>query len=106
MEYTYTVVPGKTVNLSDYEPGATQGISLDVATRRIADLNVRLAELQEMQYAAGQHAVLIILQGLDAAGCVAKAPEAQRRRRGRHRQGSPWCSSRPTCCGWHRTPAL
>ncbi len=68
MEYTYTAKPGKKVRLREYDPDATHGITEDEAEQRMEMLNERLAALQEMQYAAARNAVLIVLQGLDAAG--------------------------------------
>lgn len=68
MSYVYRVSPGERVRLRDYDPGHTQSIDGDEAARRIVTLNEQLAALQEMQYAAGRNAILIVLQGLDTAG--------------------------------------
>jgi PPK2 family polyphosphate:nucleotide phosphotransferase len=46
----------------------TGGIDKDVAAAMLADDVKRLSDLQERLYAAGRWAVLIVLQGMDAAG--------------------------------------
>lgn len=63
------VKPGCSVNLADLDPGATQGFKHkdDASEKLRADIK-RLSELQELFYASGQRALLIILQGTDSAG--------------------------------------
>src|SRR5262249_1492875 len=61
--------PGK-FRLADHDPGATHGIDIDKKeARELLEKDIaRLADLQERLYAQGQWAVLVILQGMDAAG--------------------------------------
>ena len=63
------VKPGSIVNLADLNPGATHGFKHkdDTCEKLGADIK-RLSELQELFYASGQRALLIILQGTDSAG--------------------------------------
>ena len=68
MALAQRVKPGKDVSLAEVDPGSTGGITKSDAEARLAALGQRLAALQEMQYAAGQQAILIVLQGLDTAG--------------------------------------
>jgi PPK2 family polyphosphate:nucleotide phosphotransferase len=58
----------KTVNLRDYEPGHTPGMSREEALAAIDSLRSRLNELQDLLYADRRFAVLVILQGIDTAG--------------------------------------
>jgi PPK2 family polyphosphate:nucleotide phosphotransferase len=61
-------VSGRGFDLADRDPADTAGLSkADAKDRRRADRE-RLAELQERLYADGKHALLVVLQGLDAAG--------------------------------------
>lgn len=62
------VEPGTTVRLSDVDPAATHGYQktdADAATRLVLD---RLSGLQERLWAEHREKVLIVLQGIDAAG--------------------------------------
>ena len=63
------VEPGRTVQLSRVDPAATHGYekgeAADAATRGVLD---RLSDLQERLWAEHRHKVLIVLQGIDAAG--------------------------------------
>jgi PPK2 family polyphosphate:nucleotide phosphotransferase len=56
--------------LKKYDPGGTGGLSIDKpdAKDMLADGLARLSKLQERFYADGQWALLIVLQGIDAAG--------------------------------------
>ena len=60
------VEPGTKVHLSDYDPTETFGIEKDDAslTKNVE----KLARLQELLYADHRHALLIVLQALDAGG--------------------------------------
>jgi PPK2 family polyphosphate:nucleotide phosphotransferase len=68
MRYVWKVKPGSTVSLADYDPGHTGGVIREEAEARRVQLSERLGEFQEMLYAAGTHAVLIVLQGTDTSG--------------------------------------
>jgi PPK2 family polyphosphate:nucleotide phosphotransferase len=56
--------------LADHDPAETFGLSTDIEDVRaiLAEGITRITELQQRLYAHGQWAVLIVLQGMDAAG--------------------------------------
>jgi PPK2 family polyphosphate:nucleotide phosphotransferase len=61
-------VSGKDFDLDDLDPGDKAGLTEEEAQeRREKDLE-RLADLQDRLYAEGRRALLVVLQGLDAAG--------------------------------------
>lgn len=65
----FCVQPGEKVKLSAYNPGDTAGIKGKTDARRTLKKNIqRLDELQYLLYAENEHALLIVLQGLDASG--------------------------------------
>lgn len=66
----FRVQPGQSVHLHDWEPRSTQGFNGKKEEGRAehAELNERLAALQEVLYAQGKHRLLIVLQGMDTAG--------------------------------------
>jgi|SRR5580704_3436802 PPK2 family polyphosphate:nucleotide phosphotransferase len=63
------VRPGKKVHLSEYDADDTFGYEKCDATKKLLEKNLsRLDELQSLLYAENKHALLIVLQGMDAAG--------------------------------------
>ena len=60
------VEPGEKLDLADRDPGETFGFEKDEAA--LAKLVAKLTELQHLLYADRKHAVLIVLQALDAGG--------------------------------------
>lgn len=63
------VRPGQTVELSEIDPNDTAQIkSKKEAKARLADNIERMAELQNVLYAESKHALLIVLQAMDAGG--------------------------------------
>jgi PPK2 family polyphosphate:nucleotide phosphotransferase len=61
-------VPTRGFHLADRDPADHAGLTkAQGRTRRAADVE-RLAELQDRFYAEGKHALLVVLQGLDASG--------------------------------------
>ncbi|MFA5772406.1 MAG: polyphosphate kinase 2 family protein [Thermoplasmata archaeon] len=63
------VRPGKKVNLSKYDPRNTFGFEeKDIANKILEHNQKRLEELQYLLFASNSHSLLIILQGMDAAG--------------------------------------
>ncbi|ABU58339.1 polyphosphate kinase 2 family protein [Roseiflexus castenholzii] len=66
--YAQRVVPGMRVRLHDIDPDANGGLNKDEGRARFAELNAELDVMQEELYAAGIHALLLILQGMDTAG--------------------------------------
>jgi PPK2 family polyphosphate:nucleotide phosphotransferase len=62
------VDPGKTVRLADVDPSATHGHEKVNAAETTARVLGRLSALQERLWAEHKHRILIVLQGIDAAG--------------------------------------
>jgi len=65
----FTLPPGSEFDLQDFSPAFT-GILRDgdEARDRMKDNLEHLTDLQEMLYAQGKHALLIVLQGMDTSG--------------------------------------
>jgi PPK2 family polyphosphate:nucleotide phosphotransferase len=60
---------GERIKLKDYDPGDTGGFKKKGEAKEQVKANVRrMAELQEMLFAEGKHALLIVLQAMDAGG--------------------------------------
>lgn len=68
MGLTHIVKAGRKPDLKEIEPGATPGYDREEAARKLGELGQELCELQELMYAAGQHGLLVVLQGRDTAG--------------------------------------
>ena len=65
----YCITDGKKFRLKDFDPGDTDGVkSKKVAQGLLESSSVMLAEMQEKLYAQDLWAVLLIFQGMDAAG--------------------------------------
>jgi PPK2 family polyphosphate:nucleotide phosphotransferase len=65
----FCITDGKKFRLGDYDPADTNGVKNKEHARSILDRRVGLlSEMQEKLYAQGRWALLVILQGLDAAG--------------------------------------
>jgi PPK2 family polyphosphate:nucleotide phosphotransferase len=62
------VKPGSRVRLADSDHGKTHGWDEDDAEKEIGEQLDRLAKLQDRLWAEAKHAVLVVLQGIDAAG--------------------------------------
>jgi PPK2 family polyphosphate:nucleotide phosphotransferase len=63
------VKPGTSVSLKDYDPEDTGPYrSKDEATKTLDKRRDELIELQNLLYADGRYAVLVVLQGMDTAG--------------------------------------
>ncbi len=63
-----SVSPKAGVRLAACDPDDTCGVDREAAERSLEKNTKRLLELQYCMYAEGRHALLIILQGMDAAG--------------------------------------
>src|ERR1700751_1208921 len=64
-----TVPPGSTVKLSrDHDPGYTGQVTKDQAAALLADGTQLLADYQDRLAAQDTYGVLLVLQGIDAAG--------------------------------------
>ncbi len=69
LETKNIIRPGELVNLNDYAPEYTGDYEKKGQTkRRLKKLHKQLLKLQELLYAGNQHALLIILQGMDTCG--------------------------------------
>ncbi len=68
LRHLLRVKPGEQIDLARFDCGATMGRDKDKAEVHLAHHLARLTELQERIYAEAKHAVLIVLQGIDAAG--------------------------------------
>jgi len=64
----YRIKDGSRFKLADFDPGDQDGLDKDSAKALLTQSAERLGGLQERLYAEHQWAVLIVLQGLDAAG--------------------------------------
>jgi polyphosphate kinase 2 (PPK2 family) len=68
---SFLVPPGKKISLKDYDPGATanlMGKKKEEAANLLQEGVQLLSEYQDKLYAQDTHAMLIILQAMDAAG--------------------------------------
>ena len=60
---------GEKIKLSDYDAGSTGEYGKKSEVRDLIKANLaRMAELQELLFAEGKHALLIVLQAMDAGG--------------------------------------
>ena len=62
------VKPGSKVNLERFDCGATFGREKGAAADELDQVLARLADLQARIWAEAKHAVLVVIQGIDAAG--------------------------------------
>ena len=70
MAAPWRVPPGHPTGLAPFDPGSTDGAPGDRPTTEsaVSDLQQRLQPLQDKLWAEGSRSLLVILQGLDAAG--------------------------------------
>ena len=68
MGYAIEVTGERRVRLDEIDPAADGGLTREEADERLAALTTELRDLQELVYAAEANAVLVVLQGMDAAG--------------------------------------
>jgi len=62
------VKPGSKVDVARFDCAATFGRDKDVATDDLPQVLARLTDLQARTWAEAKHAVLVVIQGIDAAG--------------------------------------
>jgi PPK2 family polyphosphate:nucleotide phosphotransferase len=62
------VKPGRRARISDRDPDETFGFTKEKAARELEKHQARLSEMQELLYACKKHALLIVLQAIDAGG--------------------------------------
>ncbi len=69
MSQSLIVPPGDKIKLKDYDPGYTGDYKRKKDTKeRMGELRDEMIKLQNLLYAEGKHAVLIILQAMDTGG--------------------------------------
>jgi PPK2 family polyphosphate:nucleotide phosphotransferase len=68
LRHILKVKPGDKVDLAKFDCGQTFGRDKDKGEQHLAKHLARLTDLQERLYAECKHSVLIVLQGIDAAG--------------------------------------
>ncbi|MBX7131714.1 MAG: hypothetical protein K1X67_03435 [Fimbriimonadaceae bacterium] len=68
MSYLHTIKPGTSVSLKDLDPDFDAELSKNEVEEQTAKLGDELCDLQELLYAAGQNALLVVLQGMDTSG--------------------------------------
>jgi len=65
----FTVKPKQNIKLNDIDPDDTGKLKQKQEAKELLEQNIeRMAELQNILYAEGKHALLIVLQALDAGG--------------------------------------
>lgn len=62
------VAPGQRIDLSKFDPADSRGWSEEAAESETQKQMERLTDLQDRMWAQGKHAVLVVLQGIDASG--------------------------------------
>jgi PPK2 family polyphosphate:nucleotide phosphotransferase len=62
------VEPGTKVHLASFDPSATYGHDRSDSERELVVGQARLSDLQDRLWAEAKHPVLVVLQGIDAAG--------------------------------------
>ena len=68
MGFAIPVKPGTPVDLAQIETRQAGGLTKDEGAERLKALTAELADLQELLYAAGDRALLVLLQGMDTSG--------------------------------------
>ncbi|MEQ8769440.1 MAG: polyphosphate kinase 2 family protein [Phycisphaerales bacterium] len=68
IETEFRVEPGQRVTLDDADADRTPGVDRDEAERSLARDVERIRDLQHRLYAEGRRSLLVVLQGMDAAG--------------------------------------
>lgn len=68
MPYAVRVKPGSRVDLARIEPRQDGGLEKAGARVRVDELAMELDELQDLLYAAADHSLLVMLQGMDTSG--------------------------------------
>jgi PPK2 family polyphosphate:nucleotide phosphotransferase len=66
--YAYKIKPGEKVRWSDYDPDENGGMKKPEGEAEAARLGEELGRLQDLLFAAGEKALLIVLQGMDTSG--------------------------------------
>lgn len=68
MAYAHKLTGNQLIKLSNFDPEYDAGLTKEDGEAKLKKLSAELTRLQELLYAAGQHSVLIVLQGRDTSG--------------------------------------
>ncbi|HMV51571.1 MAG TPA: polyphosphate kinase 2 family protein [Blastocatellia bacterium] len=68
MAYLQKLTGAQPIKLRDFDPEFDAGLNKQQGEEKLQKLSGELTRLQELLYAAGQHSVLIVLQGRDTSG--------------------------------------
>ncbi len=68
MPYAHKITGTHPIKLKDFDPDYDAGLDRVEGEERLAKLSKELTRLQELLYAASDHAVLVVLQGRDTSG--------------------------------------
>ncbi|HEX9003535.1 MAG TPA: polyphosphate kinase 2 family protein, partial [Blastocatellia bacterium] len=68
MPYLQKLTGAQPIKLRDFDPEFDAGLNKQEGEEKLQKLSAELTRLQELLYAAGQHSVLIVLQGRDTSG--------------------------------------
>ncbi len=66
--YARRVAPGEPIRLAEIDPADAAGLDKETGKALLGRLDDELGELQDLLYAAAEHSVLLVLQGLDTSG--------------------------------------
>jgi PPK2 family polyphosphate:nucleotide phosphotransferase len=66
--FAFRLDGGQKVKLDRFDPGDTGGVQKEEGLARLEELGAEFAELGNLLTFAGQHALLVVLQGRDASG--------------------------------------
>ncbi|MDX2043587.1 MAG: polyphosphate kinase 2 family protein [Acidobacteriota bacterium] len=68
MVYAHKLTGAHPIKLRDFAPEFDAELDKETGEEKLKKLSAELTRLQELLYAAGQHSVLIVLQGRDTSG--------------------------------------
>ncbi len=68
MVYAHKLTGAHPIKLRDFDPEFDAELDKETGEEKLKKLSAELTRLQELLYAAGQHSVLIVLQGRDTSG--------------------------------------
>jgi len=68
MFYAHKLTGAHPIKLRDFDPEDDRGLKREDGEQKLAKLSDELTRLQELLYAAGQHSLLVVLQGRDTSG--------------------------------------
>jgi PPK2 family polyphosphate:nucleotide phosphotransferase len=68
MPYANKITGNHRIKLKEFDPDYDAGLDRQEGEEKLAKLSAELTRLQELLYAASDHAVLVVLQGRDTSG--------------------------------------